>query len=58
MCVGSCILAALETKSSICKSKGDITIHEFLLNTMFLTRAKPMDDPLVVARTMAIVDEF
>jgi hypothetical protein len=57
MCASSCILVALETKNSICKSKGDITIHEFLLDTMFLARAKPMDDPLVVARTMAIVDE-
>jgi hypothetical protein len=57
MCASSCILATLETKCSTCTSKGDIAIHEFLLDTMFLARAKLMDDPLGVARTMAIVDE-
>jgi hypothetical protein len=56
MCVGFCILVTLETKSSTCGLKGDIAIHEFLLDIMFLARAKPMDDPLVVAKTMAIVD--
>jgi hypothetical protein len=51
MCAGFVFLQHLKLKVQ------HVAIHEFFLDTMFLMKAKPMDDPLVVARTMTIVDE-